>query len=97
MSLIACAECGHQISDKAASCPKCGAPTQRAPEATITTQLTAKKFKLQELIGVLGAIVGILMATMAETSATRFLGAGFLLAGVVVFISARFRAWWHSG
>jgi RNA polymerase subunit RPABC4/transcription elongation factor Spt4 len=26
MSLIACRECGHQISDKANSCPSCGAP-----------------------------------------------------------------------
>ncbi|CZH08825.1 CFI-box-CTERM domain-containing protein [Legionella pneumophila serogroup 1] len=26
MSLINCAECGHQISDKAESCPNCGNP-----------------------------------------------------------------------
>ncbi|PKN65528.1 MAG: hypothetical protein CVU57_10260 [Deltaproteobacteria bacterium HGW-Deltaproteobacteria-15] len=28
MSLIQCAECGKEISDKAASCPHCGAPTK---------------------------------------------------------------------
>jgi hypothetical protein len=26
MAIIACKECGHQVSDKAASCPSCGAP-----------------------------------------------------------------------
>lgn len=26
MALIKCKECGDQVSDKAASCPKCGAP-----------------------------------------------------------------------
>lgn len=26
MALIHCSECGQQISDKAKSCPKCGAP-----------------------------------------------------------------------
>ncbi len=35
MALIACAECGNQVSDKAPSCPKCGCPTapQAAPPA----------------------------------------------------------------
>lgn len=26
MALIACAECNHQVSDKAFSCPSCGYP-----------------------------------------------------------------------
>lgn len=26
MALIKCGECSHDVSDKAASCPKCGAP-----------------------------------------------------------------------
>lgn len=28
MALIACEECGKQISDKATACPHCGAPTR---------------------------------------------------------------------
>ena len=28
MALIKCSECGHQISDKAAACPNCGAPIE---------------------------------------------------------------------
>lgn len=34
MALIACGECENQISDKAATCPHCGAPAQ-----TTTTNL----------------------------------------------------------
>ncbi|MES2973404.1 MAG: zinc ribbon domain-containing protein [Pseudomonadota bacterium] len=33
MALIACGECGKEISDKAAACPHCGAPLA-APTAT---------------------------------------------------------------
>ena len=31
MALINCTECGKEISDKAASCPHCGAPNETAP------------------------------------------------------------------
>ena len=30
MAIIACRECGHQVSDQAASCPNCGAPLAAA-------------------------------------------------------------------
>ena len=26
MALVTCKECGHQVSDRAAACPSCGAP-----------------------------------------------------------------------
>jgi type II secretory pathway pseudopilin PulG len=29
MALINCSECGHEVSDKAASCPNCGAPIEQ--------------------------------------------------------------------
>ena len=32
MALINCGECGTQMSDKAQSCPKCGAPNPNAPQ-----------------------------------------------------------------
>lgn len=31
MALISCAECGHQVSDQAASCPNCGHPINQPP------------------------------------------------------------------
>lgn len=33
MAITTCAECAHQVSDKAASCPNCGAPAARAEKA----------------------------------------------------------------
>ncbi len=38
MALINCSECNHQVSDKASSCPNCGAPithTYKEPEGTL--------------------------------------------------------------
>ena len=32
MALINCSECGREISDKALSCPHCGAPTSTTPK-----------------------------------------------------------------
>ena len=34
MALIKCEECGHEISDRAASCPKCGCPVVKEVECT---------------------------------------------------------------
>ena len=32
MAIISCGECSHQVSDRAASCPSCGAPVTPAVE-----------------------------------------------------------------
>jgi RNA polymerase subunit RPABC4/transcription elongation factor Spt4 len=50
MALIACTECGQQVSDKAATCPHCGNPlTASRPQAAAapspTTTPTPGKFK----------------------------------------------------
>ena len=29
MALIKCSECGHMISDRASTCPQCGAPVEK--------------------------------------------------------------------
>jgi predicted amidophosphoribosyltransferase len=34
VALIECSECGREISDKAAACPGCGAPVEKATQAT---------------------------------------------------------------
>jgi len=58
MALISCTECGKEISDKAKSCPFCGAPT-----AFVKNQSEKKKklvlnslpfFALAILVGVIG-------------------------------------------
>ena len=41
MALIACGECGREISDRAATCPHCGAPA--SPEATAANEDTGQE------------------------------------------------------
>lgn len=45
MALIKCYECGNEISDAAASCPKCGAPVATNPETV--AQPTVESVGLQ--------------------------------------------------
>ena len=40
MALIKCSECGKEVSDKAASCPNCGAPIKALTNDVIMIQLT---------------------------------------------------------
>ena len=39
MALIQCSECGHQVSDKAVSCPMCGVPIAGATLATTSSNV----------------------------------------------------------
>jgi len=41
MALQACTECGNQVSDKAAACPRCGAPVEIRRSSDSTRQPTA--------------------------------------------------------
>ncbi len=44
MALIECGECGNQVSDKAAACPKCGAPiAEKAVRKQQSIDVTATK------------------------------------------------------
>lgn len=44
MALIACAECNQQISDKASSCPHCGAPIQQvSTDTSVAAEATTQK------------------------------------------------------
>ena len=41
MALIACPECGKEVSDKAAACPYCGNPLKENPETEMSTKADA--------------------------------------------------------
>ena len=66
MALIQCGECDNQVSDKAACCPKCGAPISTAHEIqaigtpTSTIQETSKRLKTHSLIATIMIIVGFI-------------------------------------
>lgn len=96
MSLIACPECAREISDQAAACPHCGAPA-RHDAPLVTTQLTAKKFKLRQLVSTVMIIAGVVTMIVAQTATGRLIGGALVLAGLIAYIAARAGAWWTSG
>ena len=53
MALIFCSECGHKVSDKAPTCPSCGAPICVSTSATPVTPVPAR----QENTGSSAAVV----------------------------------------
>lgn len=106
MALIACDECGKQISSNAAACPGCGNPIATAtagPEAVvvqdapiITTQETGKGHKVVQLIG--GAIVILGVVSCVAAAQPNPLASTLISAvGAVIYLAGRFSAWWSHG
>ncbi|MDD5207245.1 MAG: zinc ribbon domain-containing protein [Desulfobacterales bacterium] len=85
MSLIQCAECGKEISDKAASCPHCGAPTQHG-------EVADKKARRARRGNIQGA--GCLLMIIALVLGFTMVGAPFAIllgvAGVIILIVGLF-------
>lgn len=63
MALISCKECGHQVSDQAASCPKCGHPIMQAPSHRTGVMTKPKRGTSGCAIILLGGIIVVAMAT----------------------------------
>ena len=105
MALIECSECGRQVSDRAVSCPGCGAPIAgKAAGAPVQTiEKTAKKLKGQELlagmvfwIGGIALIVNLIYAAEANSSVSPILVVVTAL-GLVWYMVVKLRIWWHHG
>ena len=96
MALIQCDECGNQVSDRAKSCPKCGAPV--GGEMVTLTEQTSKKWKAIQVFGaviILCSFMGCLVAVGSEKpDAVAMPGLGVLL-GFAVHSVGRFGAWWY--
>ena len=69
MSLIRCSECGKEISDKANTCPHCGAPVEKSETAAETPKAkvwydvpdTNQESGFLDLISLLFPLLGIIM------------------------------------
>ncbi|MBK8896849.1 MAG: zinc-ribbon domain-containing protein [Candidatus Competibacteraceae bacterium] len=106
--LIECPECKNSVSDKAPTCPKCGAPIALAKqkevralgEAPTTTQATSKHLKKLLMIFVATLLLGLIIFIVQMNSATQ---AGTPMAALVIFIGlvgtviTKIRMWWHHG
>jgi hypothetical protein len=102
MALIACPECAQQVSSLAAACPKCAAPIAQRDSAravgqpVTTTEATSKQIKLHQAAGALLSIVGVVVA-IADGPDNPGHGIGVAVVGLVWFVGARIRGWWHHG
>ena len=90
MALINCTECGKEISDKAATCPNCGAPVtvQSSPQKGNTSPTKVKREGSKwEGAGTLLVIAGIIIPFTGNFQ----LGGILFIIGLVVFIIGRFK------
>ncbi len=106
MGLIKCPECGADVSDKAVACPKCAHPIVESSTEQAQTvkaqpfEKTAKKYKVQILIGVFLMILGFLLIISSVSGqqlnvVTGILGVLATVGGVIWLITAEFSSWWH--
>lgn len=107
MALINCPECGRQVSDKAVSCPGCGYAVAAATVSSGDTQgvstskkvqtveLTAKRYKLQQLLAALLIAIGVVIVIGSPPESKSAVPGLMIFAGLVWFIVARILIWWH--
>lgn len=98
MALVECGECGTSVSDKAASCVKCGAPVgvvavPLGPSKILTTQQTSKPYKAGQLAGGVLLAIGVVLAV----GGAQLSGGLTMLVGLVVYLGSRMGAWWNNG
>ncbi|MCF7943853.1 MAG: zinc ribbon domain-containing protein [Spirochaetia bacterium] len=101
--LIECSECGHQISDKATTCPNCGAPVSDGKydkQQKVFVEETSKDIKIVNIIGAIIATIGMLIIIISLVSLdfyTVWFGFAVLFFGIIVGVVSGVKKWWHHG
>ena len=111
MALIKCSECGRQVSDKAESCPQCGAPIASALETEAagiklrTIQQTSKRLKTHILISAVlfwGGLVWMIVAMRSASSGgvppspvVTVVASLMMFTGLAWYAITKLRVWWH--
>ena len=67
MAMIQCSECGKEISDKAASCPNCGAAVNTENQTGSIKKKSGKKSQ-SKLPVIIMAVAGVVLAVIAGVS-----------------------------
>lgn len=94
MPLISCSDCGKEISDRAPTCPNCGAPTTNrsadiALDPASHTRVT-RTGAAWEGVGFLMLVIGMIIGMAAEPPVSQIGGVG-AFAGFVIFLAGRFK------
>ena len=73
MAIIACKECGHQVSDKAASCPSCGAPIAGAVKPRGRAKRVVRGFLITSVaVGLIAAVLWLIGMSRPAGMSGRF-------------------------
>jgi tRNA_anti-like len=73
MAIIACKECGHQVSDKAASCPSCGAPIAAAVKPRGRAKRVVRGFLITSAaVGLIAAVLWLIGMSKPAGMSARF-------------------------
>ena len=70
MAMVKCAECGKEVSDKATTCPSCGAPIAGVQETGQEKEFSVRQGAITGLIGCIGFLVVIVVFAMMYLSGT---------------------------
>lgn len=109
MALIQCPDCNTDVSARAPTCPKCGAPIAAAEETKAagapltTTQSTTKKLKSHLIYAVAMMVIGgIITYANAGNNITGYstgsiIGVVLIVAGMGWWMATKIRVWWHHG
>lgn len=111
MALIKCSECGRQVSDKAESCPQCGAPIASALETEATgaklrtIQQTSKRLRTHILISAVlfwGGLVWMVVVMRSASSSgvppsplVTMVAILMMFTGLVWYAVTKLRVRWH--
>ena len=100
MALIACSDCGAQISEQAAACIKCGRPMAAPPTAAPTVQTIeqpGKQWKLLQALGSIALVLGMGSCMAAKDVSESPATAWLLFLGLLGYGLGRFGTWWNHG
>jgi hypothetical protein len=96
MGLIQCPDCKKEISDQATACIYCGRPLTVIQPEVQTVELTSKRYKGQQLLGILGICIGFFIVLVSSGHAPgSLIGSLMLIGGLILWISGRVGAWWN--
>ena len=109
MPLIHCYECEKEISDKAVSCPNCGAPRPVAippmPQPSASSTTTPSSEPVETAVEVISNIVGfraiafLLFIVSAATDKDFIWSVGiawFIGSIIIIIIAGQFSGWWRK-
>lgn len=89
MALINCSECTRQVSDKAATCPQCGAPLVPAraqPDNANSVRRGIATHQVREGVAIFLVLGSVTVAWIVGHNTSVGIGVGFMLASFAAIL-----------